>query len=266
MPKIVDKTLKAIQNFGYEMNWNVDSSDDYYFEGKLLEEIFNSASWPFKVDLNKLSYYTRNHMIPAPKRIGITSKLGGSVGKYKVKVLTIIWYIRALNQRGIYNHDEIKNHIYTYFSDELPPKPVDDTPTEERIIYTLRLNKEIPFRLFELEDYNLNVVINENEVSVILCKKVTFYWNEHKNEPISQKLIPMRNISRAEMNFILALRKDKEFLKKEGLKIYQNRNGKILEENLLDLFIYDKYPLKALEDFKTSYKDLISKDKKYDCL
>ncbi|MBD3362324.1 hypothetical protein GF362_01235 [Candidatus Dojkabacteria bacterium] len=261
---IIDKSIRKLQDISYELDLNKQQFNKYAFTTEQLAEIFENSNLPITIDLSKLSYYTQHKFIPAPKKVGITGGLGGSRGHYKFKTMMITWYLHVLKKRGISKHDLTRKLIYNYFSDDMPPKPVDDTPIEERLIYVYRLNKRFPLRTFDLEEYNLPVIKDSETIISIPCVKVINYWNENNNLPFLSILIPKRNLTPEEHKFLLALREDKKFLKDEGIKAYKSENGKIAQKHLVDLEIFKLYPLKKKNDSKISWVDLLDKNKTYD--
>lgn len=262
----IDQTIRKLQNLFYEYDLNKQQFNKYDFTTEQLSEIFENSNLLIEINLNKLSYYTQHKFIPAPKKIGLKGGLGGSRGHYKFKTMMIVWYLYVLKLRGVSKHDTIRNLIYNYFSDKMPPKPVDDTPLEERLIYTYRLNKRFPLRVFELEKYNLPIIKDDNTVNHLSCVKIIHYWNENNNLPFISNLVPVRNISRKEHQFLLALRENKKFLKDEGVKAYESKNGKIEQKHLIDLEVFKRYPLKKKGDDSTSWITLLDKNKKYDSI
>jgi len=262
----LEKTIRKIQAWAYENDLNKLYFNKYDITTELLSEIFENSKIPVKVNLSKLSYYTQHEFIPAPKKIGLKDTLGGSRGHYKSKVVMIIWYLHILKLRGVSNQDEKRKLIYNYFSDEIPPRPVHDTPLEERIIYMYRLNKKLPMRIFELENFNIPIGQDDEIISNIPCVKVVTHWNENNNIPYYSTLFPTRNITRKEHEFLQALRKDNQFLRDEGIKAYHLGNGRVIKKHMFDLEILKRYPLRKRDDEKVSWLDLLDKNKTYEAI
>lgn len=261
---LFDKTIKSLSKFIYDNNLHSQQFNKYELTTELLSEIFEASNLPIEIDLNKLSYYTQHKFIPRPKKIGITGGLGGSRGHYKNKTFMIIWYLYRLKERGISKHDLTRKLIYNYFSGDMPPKPVDDTPIEERLLYVYRLNKRFPLRTFDLEKFNLPIVHDKETISYIPCVKLINYWNEKNNLPFLSTLIPTRNITQDENKFLMALREDKQFLHDQGVKAYESSKGKIKEKHIVDLEIFKLYPLSKKTDKTAHWMDLLDNNKEYE--
>ncbi len=248
------KLFRAGQNAYYEAGLNRYQGDKYDLTTLQISNYFSFRTSPFNVDLRKLAYYTEHQMIPAPKRVGINSFLGGSIGKYKYKTSLMLWYIGELKKRGIKSQDELRLHIYNYFHTEnLPPKPVSDTPFAERYIYTWRISKITPVLLPEFEDFNIYM---ENE-EPIPAKKATYYF---EGKPFDQILFFERNLTEKENEFLKILRKNKEFLSASGIKTYiLNSKEEVEQKDIMDLFVFKDYPIVSDDDDKKSYRDLLNK-------
>jgi hypothetical protein len=187
----LNEVIEPASKYFYSKGWTKWYGEEYSLPTERIIEVLAYANIPVQISADKLAYYVRNKFIPAPMRSGIKSTLGGTAGRYKAKVVSMIWYIYELNKRGIKNHDEIRKYLYSYFSSNgMPPKPVSDTPFVERLIYTHRLNK-IPIHCVpEIVDFNLSVVLDK--VENIPCKKVSYYY---KNYAVLQNLFPSKNIN-----------------------------------------------------------------------
>lgn len=248
------KFIRTGQNAYYEVGLNHYQGDNFDLTTTQISNYFTFRTSPFPVDLRKLAYFTEHEMIPAPKRVGINSFLGGSQGKYKYKTSLMLWYIGELKKRGIKSQDELRLHLYNYFhTDNLPPKPVYDTPFPERYIYTWRTSKITPVLLPEFED--LNIFTDNGEP--IPAKKATYYF---EGKPFDQILFFERNLTEKEFEFIKILRKNKEFLRVNGIKTYALRsNNEIEQKDFMDLFVFKDYPVVSEDDNKT-YRDLLNKN------
>lgn len=244
----------------YDIGLAVDVSNKYDIPTDKLIEIVNKSSWDIEIDKKKLIYYTRHKLMTAPQKIGLPTALGGTYGCHKIKAPMLIWYLKQLEKRG-FKHDEMKLHIYNYFSKQLPPKPVDDTPMEERILYTFKLNKRIPVHLFTLEDF----VLYTQKIQ-IPCWKLNVHRYEGNYDPFYRLLIPKRNITTQELNILTTLRTDKQFLKEEGYKVITALDGEIKIDYVQNLQIFKKYAMKSKDDSTVSYKDLLDKKLTYESI
>ena len=255
--KILNKIARQI----YEWGLSTNTSNRYDLPTDTIIELVNKSSWNIEIDSKKLIYYTRHNFITPPKKVGLTSALGGTVGHHKLKVPLMVWYLTQLYNRG-FKHDEIRLHMYNYFSNLMPPKPVEDTPMEERILYNLRLNKKLFIALPTIEDYTLYT-----EKIILPCWKLTTVnYFEGKNDPLYRVLIPKRNITQQESNILNTLRTDKQFLKEEGFKWISIKDGEVKTEYLEDLMIFKKYAMKYKSDENTKYLDLLDKNITYEQL
>lgn len=255
------KIFNKIARQMYEWGLSTDTSNRYDLPTDTLIGLVNKSSWDIGIDKKKLIYYTRHNFITSPKKVGLTSALGGTVGHHKLKVPLMVWYLTQLYKRG-FKHDEIRLHMYNYFSNVVPPKPVEDTPMEERILYSLRLNKKLFIALPTIEDYTLYT----EKITLPCWKLTTVNYFEGKNDPFYRVLIPKRNISQQEANILNTLRTDKQFLKEEGFKIISIKDGKVTTEYLEDLMIFKKYAMRHKGDEHTKYLDLLDKNIKYEQL
>ena len=141
----------SVANQLYEWGLVTDTTNRYDLPSDTVVDLITKSPWNIEFDRKKLIYYSRHSFLPSAKKMGLTSALGGTVGYHKIKVPMIIWYIHQLYKRG-YKHDEIRLHVYNYFSSQLPPKPVGNTPMEERLLYNLRLNKKLFVALPVIEE------------------------------------------------------------------------------------------------------------------
>jgi len=260
----MNKTQQAINSISrqiYEWGLTTDTSNRYDLPTSTVIDLINKSSWDIEVDKKKLIYYTRHNFITPPKKRGLTSALGGTVGHHKLKVPLMIWYLSQLYKRG-FKHDQIRLYVYNYFSDKLPPKPVEDTPMEERILYNLRINNRLFITLPTIEDYTLYT----NKITLPCWKLTLINYYKGKNEPFSRILIPKRNLTQQELNVLMTLRTDKQFLKEEGFKLTSVIDGVVNIDYQEDLMIYKKYAMKKLNDSKISYLDLLDKNITYEQL
>lgn len=255
------RILNIISRKIYEWGLSTDTSNRYDLPTDTVIGLVNKSSWDIEIDKKKLIYYTRHNFITSPRKVGLTSALGGTVGHHKLKVPLMIWYLHQLQKRK-FKHDEIRFHIYNYFSNQTPPKPVNDTPMEERILYNLRLNKQLFVSLPTIEDYTLYT-----KKLTIPCWKLTIVnYFEDKNDPFYRVLIPKRNITQQEANILNTLRTDKQFLKEEGFKMISIKDGEVRTEYLEELMIFKKYAMKHKNNENMKYLDLLDSKIKYEQL
>lgn len=247
------KPLRLAQDMVYEYGFNRYLGDDYIMKTSTIEEIFSYRNAPVEVNMQKLAYYTKHELIPAPKRVGLSSVIGGSVGMYKYKVPLMIWYIEELKKRGIKSQDELRLHVYNYFhSEKLPPHPVHDTPFAERYVYIWRTNRRTPLLMPQFE--NFDIFLSEDHI--IPCKKATYYYG---TEAFDYILFPTRNLTKDEANTFEVFRIDKQFKQDNGLKFYQPNSKGTLEVKLSrELALFTKYPKFKFGETKSSYKDLLN--------
>lgn len=254
--KLVDlvyKPIRLAQDMAYEYGLNKYLGDDYIMKTSTIEEIFSYRNAPTEVNMQKLAYLTKHELIPAPKRVGLSSVIGGSVGMYKYKTPLMIWYIEELKKRGVKSQDELRLHVYNYFhSEKLPPHPVHDTPFAERYIYIWRINRRTPLLMPQFEDFDIFIT---DDIS-IPCKKATYYFGK---EIFDYILFPTRNLTKDEANIIEAFRKFKEFRTENGLKFYQtNTDGKVEVEFKKELALFTDYPRYRFGENKANYHDLLN--------
>ncbi len=242
--------------------------EEYKLATKYIQEVFEHSQYEdeIPITMHKLVYYSAQKLLPPPKKFGMPQKLSGTKGLYKNKSILMLWYIYILKQRGL-NIEQMRLHMYNYFSrDELPPKPVDNTPFEERLIYTLRTNWTMPLRVFEIEDATLEIESEDHEINLLPYKKIKTFAYEQNFRPLRMYMIPMRNLTKEEAKFISELKKDELFNKTEGFKSHKKVNGKIRITYTEPLYIFKKYPLIEKDDSKTDYKDLLKTNLDFDCL
>ncbi len=246
------KQQMIVHDLLQDTNVNPYMGEEYVLTTSNIEECF-SKDFNTEINMQKLAYYTKHELIPAPKRVGISSVFGGSQGKYKLKTAFIIWYIEELRKRGIKSQDELRLHIYNYFhSKKLPPHPVHDTPFTERYIYTWRINKGVSSFIPHFEDLNVNISENES----IPCKKATFFSD---GKPFASGLFTTRNLTRPEYLLLQLLRSNKQFVEENGVNIYENiANSYIRKKHLLDLGIFLHYPRYRAGETKKHYHDLLN--------
>ena len=256
----VQQTINALSNQLYEWGLVTDTTNRYDLPSDAVIDFVNKSSWNIEIDKKKLIYYTRHNFIPAPKKFGITSALGGTIGHHKIKVPLMIWYIHQLYKRG-YKHEEIRIHVYNYFSSQLPPKPVENTPMEERVLYNLRLNKKLFVALPVIDE----MAVYTQKVSIPCWKLTVFDYYHSKLDPFYVVLIPKKNLTTQEANILSVLRTDNEYLKQEGFKRVSIVDGVSNIEYLEPLMIYKNYAMKTDKD-NTDYLDLLDKNISYDTI
>jgi len=259
----MDKTQKIFNSLSrliYEWGLASDTTNRYDLPSDMVIDFVNKSSWNIEIDKKKLIYYTRHDFIPAPKKFGITSALGGTIGHHKIKVPMMIWYIHQLYKRG-FKHDEIRLHVYNYFSNKLSPKPVDNTPMEERILYNLRLNKKLFIALPVIEEFT----VYTKKLTIPCWKLTVFNYYKDKNEPFYVVLIPRRNITTQEAHILSVLRDDEQYIKEDGFKLISVVDGIANIEYLEKLMIYKKYAMKTEND-NANYLDLLDKTITYESI
>ncbi len=258
----LDKAIYKVQKQFEELELLKSSLEEYKLSTEQILEYMNVDHFPVEVTKNKLSYFVQHQMIPAPKRVSIADKVSGSMGKYKVKTIFIILYIALLQARGIKSHDEIRKHIYTYFSEKLPPVPVADTPLVERIIYIYRTNQRAIYIPPVIKEISIQLYSGKEIVEI---PAVTLL-HSYQDKPLSYNLILNRNISLSEAHILEIMRKDEYFVSEHGFKVFSEDKGKISEKKLLDLHIFKNYPIESEKDSDTSYLDLLDENLTYESL
>lgn len=259
---LLDKAIHKIQKQFEELGLLKSSLEEYKLSTEQILEYTSVDHFPVKVTKNKLSYYVQHQMIPAPKRVSIADKVSGSMGKYKVKTIFIIWYIAMLQARGIKSHDEIRKHIYNYFSEKLPPVPVSDTPLAERIIYTYRTNQRAIYIPPIIKEISIPLY---SAKEIIEIPAVTLLHSYH-NKPLSYNLVLKRNIPPSEAQILEIMRKDEHFISEHGFSVFRENNSKIEKKKLLDLHIFKNYPIESEKDHDVSYLDLLDENLPYESL
>lgn len=257
---ILDKTISNFVKQMYEWGLVSDTTNSYDLSSDTVVNLIAKSSWNIEFDRKKLIYYSRHSFLPSAKKMGLTSALGGTVGYHKIKVPMMIWYIHQLYNRG-YKHDEIRIHVYNYFSSQLPPKPVENTPMEERVLYNLRLNKKLFVALPTIEE----MTVYTQKVSIPCWKLTVFDYYHSKLDPFYVVLIPKKNLTTQEANILSVLRTDNEYLKQEGFKRVSIVDGVSNIEYLEPLMIYKNYAMKTEKD-NTDYFDLLDKNISYDTI
>ena len=184
------------------------------------------------------------------------------MGKYKVKTIFIIWYIAQLQACGIKSHEEIREHIYNYFSEKLPPIPVSGTPLAERIVYTYRANQRAIY---------IPPVIKEIAVPLYSGKEIVeipgvILLHSYQNKPLSYNLVLKRNIPPSEGQVLEIMRKDGHFIGEHGFSVFKENNGKIEKKKLLDLHIFKNYSIELGKVNEISYLDLLDEHLTYESL
>ncbi len=258
----LDKAIHKIQKQFEEFGLLKSSLEEYKLSTEQILEYTNINHFPVEVSKNKLSYYVQHQMIPAPKRVSIADKVSGSMGKYKVKTIFIIWYIAQLQERGIKSHDEIRKHIYNYFSEQLPPIPVTDTPLAERIVYAYRTNQRVIYIPPIIKEISIPLYSGKEIVEI---PAVTLL-HSYQDKPLSFNLVLKRNISHSEAQILEIMRKDEHFISEHGFKVFSEDKGSISEKKLLDLHIFKNYPIESKKDSEISYLDLLDENLTYESL
>jgi hypothetical protein len=143
----------------------------------------------------------------------------------------------------------------------LPPKPVGNTPMEERLLYNLRLNKKLFVALPVIEEMTVYT-----QKIIIPCWKLTVFDYYHsKLDPFYVVLIPKNNLTTQEAHILSVLRDDKQFIREEGFKRVSIIDGISTIEYLEPLMIYKNYAMKTDKD-SISYLDLLDKNISYDTI